>query len=112
MTNGELWWVDFGVPIGSAAGYRRPAIIVQSNELNETELNTVVLVPLTSNLRLAEYKPNVLLKNHETGLHKDSVAILPLITALDKDCFIEKISTLSNATMDKVYDAILEVLKR
>lgn len=112
MTNGELWWVDFGVPVGSAAGYRRPAIVVQSDELNATELNTVIVVPLTSNLRLAEYKPNVLLKQRDTGLHKDSVALPPLITALDKTCFIERISRIPERVMRSVYNAILEAVKR
>ena len=112
MTRGELWWVDFGIPTGSAAGYRRPAIVIQSNELNATALNTVVVIPLTSNLRLAEYKPNVLLKNSATGLGKDSVAILPLITALDKGCFIERISQLPPRVVDAVYNAVLEVLKK
>ena len=55
MMRGDLWWVDLGVPVGSAVGYRRPAIILQANEYNATELNTVVVVPLSSNLRLADY---------------------------------------------------------
>ncbi|MGI5068364.1 hypothetical protein [Treponema denticola] len=24
MTRGEIWWVDFGIPIGSLPAYRRP----------------------------------------------------------------------------------------
>lgn len=32
MTHGEIWWVDFGIPIGSLPAYRRPVIIMQ-NEL-------------------------------------------------------------------------------
>lgn len=111
MMHGELWWADFGVPLGSAVGYRRPAVIIQSDELIGTDINTVIVVPLTSNLRLAEYKPNILLKSKATELNKDSVALPPLLTALDKDCFIEKISKLPKSVVDVVYEAVLEALK-
>ncbi len=25
---GDLWWTDFGDPVGSAPGYRRPGVVV------------------------------------------------------------------------------------
>ena len=31
MTRGEIWWVDFGVPLGSEVGFRRPVIVLQNN---------------------------------------------------------------------------------
>ena len=46
-----------------------------------------------------------------TELNKDSVALPPLLTALDKDCFIEKISKLPKSVVDVVYEAVLEALK-
>ena len=52
MTRGDLYWVDFGVPTGSAAGFRRPAVVLQSDEYNTTALNTVVVVPLQVTLIL------------------------------------------------------------
>lgn len=36
MTRGEIWFVDLGIPFGSEAGFRRPAIIIQNDELNVT----------------------------------------------------------------------------
>ena len=52
MTRGDLYWVDFGVPVGSAAGFRRPALVLQSDEYNATALNTVSLFPLQAILIL------------------------------------------------------------
>ena len=52
MTRGDLYWVDFCVPTGSAAGFRRPAVVLQSDEYNATALNTVVVVPLQVTLIL------------------------------------------------------------
>ena len=111
MTRGDLYWVDFGIPIGSAAGFRRPAVVIQANEYNNTALNTVIVVPLTGNLRLADYKPNVYITAEESSLKKDSVAIIPLKTALDKSCFIEKICTLNNSIITQIYNAVIELIR-
>ncbi len=110
MIRGELYWVDFGVPVGSAAGFRRPALILQSDEYNATALNTVIVVPFTSNLNLADYKPNVYVTAKESGLSKDSVAIIPLVTALDKMCFIEKISLLPLSIVEEINNAVIEMI--
>ena len=110
MIRGDLRWVDFGVPLGSAAGYRRPSVILQADEYNETELNTIVVIPRTSNLRLAEYKPNIFISKEDSKLRKDSVALIPLVTALDRMCFIEKISRLPNKVTDEIYHALTEFL--
>ena len=75
-----------------------------------TQLNTVIVVPLTSNLRLADYKPNVYIENSESGLSKDSVAIIPLVTALDKLCFVKKISCLPNSVVDEIYAAVIGMI--
>lgn len=110
MTRGEIWWCDFGMPLGSAAGYRRPAVVIQADEYTATDLNTVVVVPLTSNLRLADYNPNVLIKAKHSSLNKDSVAIIPLVTALDKIGFVEKISKLPISEINKISDAVIHFI--
>ena len=38
MTRGEIWWVDFGIPLGSEVGFKRPVIILQNDILNESKL--------------------------------------------------------------------------
>ena len=43
MMNGEIWWVDFQEPRGSTPAFVRPGIIVQNNELNNSELNSTIL---------------------------------------------------------------------
>ncbi len=62
MTRGEIWWVDFGIPIDGEAGFHRPVIILQNNVLNESKLKTVVVLPLTSNTVYAELANNVFLE--------------------------------------------------
>ena len=76
MIRGDIWWVDFGDPLGSEPGWRRPAIIVQSDDFNKSDMNTTIVIPLTTNLRLAEFPGNVLLSKEESKLSKDSVAVI------------------------------------
>lgn len=110
MMNGEVWWVDFGVPFGSEPGRRRPSIIVQADAFNQTEMHTTVVIPLTTNLRLADFPGNVRLSAGETGLAKDSVAVTPQITAIDKARLVERVSLLPRSVMRECAENIKLVL--
>lgn len=74
MMNGDIWWIDFQEPRGSAPAFVRPGVIIQNNELNSSDINTIIVIPLTTNCRLADYKGNVFLDKKESHLSKDSVA--------------------------------------
>jgi mRNA interferase MazF len=102
MRRGEIWWADLPAPDGSEPGYRRPVLIVQQDDFNQSRISTVLAVALTSNLRLSAAPGNVLLKNRWTGLPKDSVANVSQIVTLDKACLTEKISMLPAAKTAEV----------
>lgn len=112
MMNGEIWWVDFQEPYGSEPAFVRPAIIVQNNELNESDINTTIVIPLTTNCRLAEYKGNVLLTKSESQLPKDSVVLCSQITTVDKGRLLNKHSYLSHSVMNTVYDELSWVIQK
>ena len=68
MRRGEVWWASLPEPLGSEPGFRRPLLIVQSDDFNRSHIRTVVAVVITSNLRLASAPGNVLLLAKETKL--------------------------------------------
>jgi mRNA interferase MazF len=95
MKRGEIWWADLGDPRGSEPALRRPVLIVQHDLLTQSELQTVMVVPLTSNLRRAEAVGNVLLSSRETGLDRASVALVCQVATLDKGYFDAIVGSLS-----------------
>jgi mRNA interferase MazF len=108
----EVWWADLDEPSGSEAGFRRPVIVVQGNALNRSRIGTVVVVPLTSNLKWSDAPGNVLLPRHETGLPQDSVANVSLIVALDKQQLTEKVRKLPPRRLQLIFAGIDTVLGR
>ena len=94
ICQGDVWWADLGDPAGSAPGFKRPVVVVQSDAINRSRIATVVCVPLTSNLKWVDAPGNVLLKSSVTGLAKDSVANVSLIVALDREQLTERVGKL------------------
>jgi mRNA interferase MazF len=84
LKRGEIWWADLAEPRGSEPAARRPVLIVQDNFLTASALSTVMIVPLTTNLRRAEAIGNVRLPQRDTGLKKESVALVCQVMTLDK----------------------------
>ena len=106
MMNGEIWWVYFQEPRGSTPAFVRPGIVVQNNELNKSELNSTIVIPITTNCRLADYKGNVFLDKSESKLSKDSVALCAQITTVDKQALLEKNSKIPSDLLNEIYEEI------
>lgn len=90
VERGEVWWADLGKPDGSEPGYRRPIIIVQSDAFNQSRINTVIGVVLTTNLRLIDAPGNVVVPSKAAGLPQDSVANVSQVITVDRDFLLER----------------------
>lgn len=106
MIRGEIYWADFGVPFGSETGFKRPVVIMQSTDFIDTGINTVVVIPLSTNLLLAEAPGNVFLDKENSFLPKNSVAVVSQITAIDKKRINERISVLPNFEMEEIEEGL------
>ena len=112
LSQGDIWWAELSAPAGSAAGFRRPVIIVQGNALNRSRLATVVCVPLTSNLTWASAPGNTPLSAKVAGLPKDSVANATQLVAIDRALLTKRISKLAPKRLHQVLTSIDVVLGR
>jgi len=81
---GEIWWADLSEPRGSEPGHRRPVLIIQEDHFNQSQLATVIVLSLTSNLRYQHLPGNLFLSSMESGLEKDSVINITQLTTIDK----------------------------
>lgn len=106
VTQGDIAWASLPDPTGSGPGYRRPVVVVQGDAFNASRIRTVVVVPLTSNLRWASAPGNVLLRAEHTSLPKDSVANVSQIVAVDRDVLSERVGHLGNAELDLILAGI------
>jgi mRNA interferase MazF len=106
IKQGDLYWVDLGIPEGSAPGYKHPHVVIQNNVFNASKINTVVVCALTSNLKRAKAPGNVLLKKGEGNLKKDSVVNISQIITVDKIDLVEKIGALSPLRVKQIIEGV------
>jgi mRNA interferase MazF len=110
IRRGEIWWASLPIPQGSRPGYRRPVLVVQGNEFNDSQIRTVVVVAVTSNLRLAAAPGNVVGRKRETGLPRDSVFNTSQVLTVDKTVLTERAGAISNKLLRGVAGGLRLVL--
>jgi mRNA interferase MazF len=106
IKQGDIFWIDFGEPKGSAPGYRHPCVVIQNNIFNESKIASVVVCALTSNLKRVKAPGNVLIRKGEGNLSKDSVVNISQIVTVDKTDLVEKIGSLSTMKIADIIDGV------
>ena len=110
MKRGEIWWASMGVPRGSEPGYRRPVVIVSTNEFNQSLIQTVIVAVVTSNLRLIDAPGNFKITKKQSDLSKDSVVNVSQLITLDKTFLTESIGKLNSKNINFLNEGIRLVL--
>jgi len=112
IKQGEIYWVDLGEPTGSEPVYRHPYIVIQNDIFNTSNINTVVVCALTSNLARAISPGNTLLKKGEANLPKKSVVNISQLYTLNKADLSEKIGAVSAQRMDQIIVGIQLLIEK
>ncbi len=102
MQRGDIWWASLPTPVGSGPGYRRPVLIVQSDEFNRSAISTVMVAVITSNTRLADAPGNVLLPESASGLPGDSTVNVSQVLTIDRSLLTEIAGNVESEGMDEV----------
>jgi len=106
MKRGEVWWADLAEPRGSEPGGRRPVVVVQDDLLNQSALWTVMVVPLTTQMKRAQAAGNLLLQPRESGLDRPSVAVVAQVATLDRDFLVELVGALPRRSLERLDDGL------
>jgi mRNA interferase MazF len=110
IRRGEIWWATLPEPVGSEPGYRRPVLVVQSDDFNRSRIATVIAVVITSNTRLAQAPGNVWLPRRVTGLPQDSVANVSQVVTVDKRFLTERVGAAPLHLLEQVEDGLRLVM--
>jgi len=110
MKRGEIWWATLPPPRASEPGYRRPVLIVQSDAFNQSAIQTVLAVVITSNVRLAAAPGNVMLRRRESRLEKDSVINVSQLVTLSKEFLVDRVGRIPPARIREVDGGLRLVL--
>ncbi|MBW1644603.1 MAG: type II toxin-antitoxin system PemK/MazF family toxin [Deltaproteobacteria bacterium] len=110
IRKGSIYWVDFSPGKGSEPVGRRPGLVIQNNALNDSRINTVIMLAITSNLRFGELPGNVTLRKGEANMPKSCVINVTQIKSVDKNSIKEKIGTLPNNKMQEVKEGLKLVM--
>lgn len=111
INQGDIYWIELDEPEGSEPGYRHPHVIVQNNLFNRSQIRTVLVCPLTSNLKRVNAPGNILLEQKESNLPKQSVVNVSQVFTVDKKQLDEYIGTLSPKRIREILDGINLVLE-
>jgi mRNA interferase MazF len=106
MRRGEVWWADLEEPRGSEPGYRHPLLILQADSFNQSRLQTVMGLVISSNLRLLDAPGNVLISAKSVGLPRDSVANVTQLVTVDKEYLRGKVGRVPPKTLARVEDGV------
>lgn len=84
--------------------------MIQDDTFTQSQISTVIVVIITSNIRLAEAPGNVLLPRGVSGLSRDSVVNVSQIFTIDKTFLAERIGSLPDYLQEEIDEGLRTVL--
>ncbi len=110
IERGEIWWADLPEPKGSMPGYRHPILIVQSDQFNQSNLETVIGIVVTSNMCLSHMPGNIIITPKQSGLGQDCVVNITQVVTANKSDLLEFVGTLPAAKIEQIEKGLRLVL--
>jgi len=101
---GDIWYCDLGDALGSEQQHRRPVLILQADELNQTSPTTIV-APITSRIKHPFMQAHYILDEH-CPLYERSMVLTEQVRAIDKQRLHNYIGRLKEKDMQAVEQAL------
>jgi mRNA interferase MazF len=110
IRKGSVYWVDFSPGKGSEPMGHRPGLVIQGDAVNDSKINTAIMLAITSTFKYGDLPGNVNLRKGEANLPKRCVINVSQIKSVDKKSIKEKIGTLSKEKMAAVEEGLRLIL--
>ena len=104
IKRGDIFFVDFGITIGSVQGRLRPVVVIQ-NDTGNKHSPTLIVATITSKANKKRQMPTHIVFNMD-GLTKESIVQLEQITTIDKQQIINYVGAMPEATMKQIDNAV------
>jgi len=110
IKRGHLYVVDFNPRIKTKPGKLRPALVLQSNLLNEAGYPSTIVIPTTPRLVDNAGILRLRLKQSQGGLARDSDLLLGQLIAVANESFRQEIGALPNTLLEELENRIRIIL--
>jgi mRNA interferase MazF len=110
IVRGHLYVIDFNPRVRTKPGKLRPAVVVQSNIVNEAGYPSTIVIPTTTRL---VNDPGILrlrIKKGEGGLARESDLLLAQLIAVANESFRREIGALPDHLMEELERRIRVIL--
>ena len=110
IKRGHLYIVDFNPRIKTKPGKLRPALVLQSDLVNEAGYPSTIVIPTTARLVENAGILRLRLKKGQGGIARDSDLLLGQLIAVANESFRQEIGALPNAMMEELENRIRIIL--
>ena len=98
----DIWIADLNPKIGTEPGKTRPVLVVQTNLLNKIPHPSIIICPITSNVKKDSEILRVHLTKGTANLHRSCDIMIDHLRAIDNQRLIKKVANLTSELTDKV----------
>ena len=110
IKRGHLYVIDFNPRIKTKPGKLRPALVLQSDLVNEAGYPSTIVIPTTTRLVENAGILRLRLKKGQGGVAGDSDLLLGQVIAVANDSFRQEIGALANPLMEELENRIRIIL--
>jgi mRNA interferase MazF len=110
IKRGHLYVIDFNPRIKTKPGKLRPALVLQSDLVNEAGYPSTIVIPTTTRLVENAGILRLRLKKGQGGIARDSDLLLAQVIAVANESFRQEIGPLPNALMEELENRIRIIL--
>ena len=102
---GDIYLADLNPYVGSEQGGTRPVLVLQNNVGNYYS-PTLIIAPLTSNIRKKRFLPTHYLLEGLPFMSGPSLVLLEQITTIDKQRILHYLGSVSDSRMSMIDKAV------